>query len=659
MSNSPLVSYTKISPNKTKRAYRNSSSTGKISKITIHHMAGCISVESCGSWFAQSSAKCSSNYGIDSTGKIALYVPEDYRSWCSSNGDNDNIAVTIEVANSKSGGNWPVSDKALAACIDLCVDICKRNGIARLNYTGTKAGNLTRHDMFCNKVCPGPYLGGKFPYIVQQVNNRLANGGEITALTEKPTLSYEDDNYYVSKAQELLMKLGYDLGVSKPTGYFGKNTLAAVKKFQADNGIEQTGNIGKKTWAALFLKTMDISASTEKPDIRYNDENVYVFKCQGLLMELGYSIGVSAPTGYFGNNTLSAVKKFQIENQLEADGVVGKLTWAAIFAAVEAKQKEKEQAATEAPLETSEFPLWLDGGEATTTTVTPIVEEEPAKPVQTGPTKCTAEQAVEAMKYWLGYYEKASSSYASTRAKSAFEKNKGSANYTYPGYLCGVQGQPWCAATVSTAIYEACGSNKALAKEVMYGVWPYVSCNQVWDASGSKCYWSYYQRWTLGKGERKTYYPKAGDIIIFTDDKKTRSHTGMVYACDDTYVYTIEGNSGNMCRKRSYVLTSSYIFGWVRPNYATSTTTTPTTVTKTEQYGKEVEDLVHVLSKGTAGAEVKTLQILLNGKNKAGLTVDGDFGPYTEAAGENYQGVKGLTKTGIVDAQTWKKLLTE
>lgn len=638
MSNSALVSYTKISPHKTKRAYRSASSTGKISKITIHHMAGCISVESCGSWFAQSSAKCSSNYGIDSTGKIALYVPEDYRSWCSSNADNDNIAITIEIANSKSGDPWPVSDKALASCINLCVDICQRNGIAQLNYTGTKSGNLTRHDMFCNKVCPGPYLGGKFPYIVEQVNKRLLNGDEITALTDKPTLAYDDDNAYVSKAQELLMKLGYDLGVSKPTGYFGKNTLAAVKKFQADNGIEQTGNVGKKTWAALFLKTMDISADTDKPELNRGDENEYVFKCQGLLMGLGYSIGVSAPTGYFGDNTLSAVKKFQSANNLEVDGIVGPKTWAALFSDNAVKYVA------------------------------------PAATTAQASGKCTASQAVEAMKYWIGYYEKASSSYATSRDKTAFEKNKGSNNYTYAGYLCGVQGQAWCAAQVSTALYEACGNSKTVAKELMCGVWPYVSCNQLWDASGSECYWSYYQRNTLGKGKRGTYLPRAGDIIIFTDDLTTRSHTGMVYDCDGTYVYTIEGNSGNMCRKRSYLLTSNYIYGWVRPPYAEEKTATveepvasdtEPVVSNTEPIVKELygelcctDPELHLLSKGVAGPEVKTVQRIID-KYGIELEDDGDFGVETEKAVKEIQKKLGLEQSGKVDKKTWQAILTK
>lgn len=277
--------------------------------------------------------------------------------------------------------------------------------------------------------------------------------------------------------------------------------------------------------------------------------------------------------------------------------------------------------------------------------------------------KCTASQAVAAMTYWVGYYEKASSSYASSRAKSSFTKNKGSGNYTYAGYLCGVQGQAWCAAQVSTAIYEACGSKSADAKSIMYGVWPYVNCAQVWDAApSSKKFWSYYQRFTLGKGSRTNYKPKAGDIIVFTDNKVSRSHTGMVYAVDSTYVYTIEGNSGNMCRKRSYLLTSSYIYGWIRPNYAessSSSSSSSSTATKVEQYGsvccKDPE--LHILSKGTAGPEVWLLQTLLTARKYDCGNIDGDFGTKTETALIAFQKAVGLSGDGKCGKLTWPLLL--
>lgn len=167
MSNSPLVSYTKISPNS------NNPRNNTIKKITIHHMAGNLSVETCGNVFASTSRQASSNYGVGSDGRIGMYVEEANRSWCSSSKENDHQAVTIEVANDGGAPDWHVSDKALAATIDLCVDICQRNGIAQLNYTGDKNGNLTEHNYFAATACPGPYLKSKLPYIASEVNKRL------------------------------------------------------------------------------------------------------------------------------------------------------------------------------------------------------------------------------------------------------------------------------------------------------------------------------------------------------------------------------------------------------------------------------------------------------------------------------------------------------
>lgn len=179
MSNSPLVNYTKISPNS------NNPRNHAIDKITIHHMAGNLSVETCGNVFASPSRQASSNYGVGTDGRIGLYVEEKNRSWCSSNAANDNRAVTIEVANDGGAPDWHVSDKALAATIDLCVDICQRNGIAQLNYTGDKNGNLTEHNYFAATACPGPYLKSKLSYIASEVNKRLKK-------TETPSTSEEE-----------------------------------------------------------------------------------------------------------------------------------------------------------------------------------------------------------------------------------------------------------------------------------------------------------------------------------------------------------------------------------------------------------------------------------------------------------------------------------
>lgn len=173
-SNSPLISYTKLSPNHS--GQRNHD----IDTISIHCMAGNLTVEVCGSVFAPASRKASSNYGIGSDGRIGLYVEEKNRSWCTSSASNDNRAITIEVANDSGSPLWHVSDKALESLINLCVDICKRNSIKQLKFENSKAligviekQNMTVHKWFANKACPGNYLLEKHPYIVSEVNKKL------------------------------------------------------------------------------------------------------------------------------------------------------------------------------------------------------------------------------------------------------------------------------------------------------------------------------------------------------------------------------------------------------------------------------------------------------------------------------------------------------
>ena len=184
MSNSKLVSYTKLSPN------YSVINNKKNKKITIHHMAGNLTVETCGNVFASSSRQASSNYGIGTDGRIALYVEEHHRAWTSSNAENDNQAVTIEVANDEIGGNWHVSDKAMESLINLCVDICKRNGIDKLVWTGDKNGNLTCHYMFKATSCPGAYLKSKMAWIAAEVNKRLSGNTTTSSNTNNSKKLY-------------------------------------------------------------------------------------------------------------------------------------------------------------------------------------------------------------------------------------------------------------------------------------------------------------------------------------------------------------------------------------------------------------------------------------------------------------------------------------
>lgn len=179
MSNSPLVNYTALSPHHSGKRRHD------IDTISIHCMAGNLSVEHCGAMFADPGRKASSNYGVGSDGRIALYVNEADRSWCTGSASNDNRAVTIEVANNGDAPNWPVSDAAYVSLIDLLVDICQRNDIKELRWKGDKTligqvdqQNMTVHRWFAAKACPGNWLYDRHGQIAAEVNARLNQGRE-------------------------------------------------------------------------------------------------------------------------------------------------------------------------------------------------------------------------------------------------------------------------------------------------------------------------------------------------------------------------------------------------------------------------------------------------------------------------------------------------
>lgn len=254
MSNSKLVDYVKISPNS------NNPRGNKIKKITIHHVAGDLSIEKIGDIFASKSRKASANYGIGTDGRVGMYVEEKNRAWTSGNRDNDHQAITIEVANDKIGGNWHVSDKALDKLIELCIDICKRNGIKELNYTGDKKGNLTRHNMFQATTCPGPYLQSKFPYIANEVNKALKPKPK-----PQPKSKIAVDGYWGPETTKALQKAlgtvqdGYLSNQSKNsitstlTGgvEFGKGGSMVIKTLQKKIGAKVDGYLGPETTRKL------------------------------------------------------------------------------------------------------------------------------------------------------------------------------------------------------------------------------------------------------------------------------------------------------------------------------------------------------------------------------------------------------------------------
>ena len=248
MSNSSLVNYTKLTNNKgiwNDNGTYWGDRTGPISKITVHHMAANASIESVGEQFANPSRGGSSNYGIGTDGRIALYVEEKYRAWTSGSVQNDGIAVTIEVANDGGKPNWHVSDKAFNSLIKLCADICKRNGIKKLIWTGDASGNLTTHDMFQATTCPGPYLKSRLGELADEVN-KILNGQNKVENTVKTnpykeptrTIQYYTTGEDVKWIQWSLKNCGYSVSID---GSFGPDSLNKTKQFQKDRGLTANG----------------------------------------------------------------------------------------------------------------------------------------------------------------------------------------------------------------------------------------------------------------------------------------------------------------------------------------------------------------------------------------------------------------------------------
>ena len=187
MSNSSLVNYKILSPNHSGKR------THAIDRITPHCIVGQLTAKSIAGCFPKGrDASC--NYGIGTNGDIALIVDEGNRSWCSSSGANDQRAVTIECA-SDMKEPYTMNDKVYSTLIELCIDICKRNGKNKLIWIPDKNKALayvpksnemllTVHRWFAAKSCPGNWLYSKLGDLATKVTSKLNDG--TTKPSNKP-----------------------------------------------------------------------------------------------------------------------------------------------------------------------------------------------------------------------------------------------------------------------------------------------------------------------------------------------------------------------------------------------------------------------------------------------------------------------------------------
>ena len=225
-SNSSLVTHTKLSSKYNPR-------NGNIEGITIHHNAGVATVPALLNYAYNTDRSMSFNYCINDS-DVGLCVEEKNRAWTSSNRDNDHRCVTIEVCNSSTGGDWPISDKSMETLIKLCADICKRNDIKKLYFDGTTKGTLTRHEMFAATNCPGPYIKNHTQYICDEVN-KLINGNEQTP--EPPVVE--------EKKYEVVVPLkGYYTAADAVSGKNPKRTVE-VGSYYIYNETSEAVNVTK------------------------------------------------------------------------------------------------------------------------------------------------------------------------------------------------------------------------------------------------------------------------------------------------------------------------------------------------------------------------------------------------------------------------------
>lgn len=239
MSNSGLVVYTKLSPN------HSGQRTHSIYRITPHCVVGQLSCESICGCFTSPEREASCNYGIGTDGRISLCVEEKNRSWCSSSNANDQRAVTIECSSDKTAP-YAMTDAVYAALIDLCTDICKRNGKSKLLWFGDKNKTLayepkademiiTVHRWFANKSCPGDWLYNRLGDLAAKVTSRLGGGSQQPSgtLYRVQTGAYKQK----ANADAQLAKVkaaGFDTYMVQAGGYYKIQVGAYSKKANAD-----------------------------------------------------------------------------------------------------------------------------------------------------------------------------------------------------------------------------------------------------------------------------------------------------------------------------------------------------------------------------------------------------------------------------------------
>lgn len=286
----------------------------KICKFTPHMMAGILSAKACAvNIFQNPTRRASANYCIGNEGDLVCNVEEENRAWTSSSRTNDFQAITVEVSNCEYKGQWRISDKAWNTLVNLAVDVCRRYNF-RLVYNGTPSGSLTRHNMFANTDCPGPYLQSRF-YELQDTVNAILDGKEPPAPAPRP--EPEPIQGIIAQIQSTLNS-NYGLNIAVDN-IFGKQTKKAlVTALQTELNKQYNKNLKVDGIFGPLTKEACVS-------VRKGARGNITWILQALLYCRSYN--PNGVDGIFGNGTKIAVEHYQHDKGLTQDGVAGRNTF--------------------------------------------------------------------------------------------------------------------------------------------------------------------------------------------------------------------------------------------------------------------------------------------------------------------------------------------
>lgn len=528
---------------------------------------GQCSVEVLGEVFYPASRQASCQYGIGPDGRVGMYCEEKNRSWCSSSRDNDQRAVTIECA-SDTTEPYTMNSTVYAKLVELCTDICQRNGKKKLLWLADKDKTLnynpkademvlTVHRWFANKSCPGNWLYARLGDLAEKVTANLSKTQQTTI--QQSTAQQNTTNSATAQSDEqtiwnfLMDKLGNAYGVAGLMGNLYAES--ALKPTNLQNTYEKS--LGMTD--AQYTAAVDNGSygNFVRDSAGYGLAQWTYWSRKQNLLNYAQSVGKS-----IGNLTM----------QLE-------FLWKELqsYSSVLTTLKNATSVLEASNIVLFKYETPANQGESVQKTrcsygqtyYDKYAGKKPASTTTESSSAASAAKVIAVAVAEIGYHEKASN--ASLDDKPA---NSGFANYTkyardfdqkYPNWYNGKKnGFAWCDMFVDWCFLTAFGYEKALK----------LLC-QPEKSAGAGC--TYSMRYYKNKGQFHTNSPKPGDQIFFGDSPDSSSHTGIVEKVDASKVYTIKGNSSDQVIRRSYALNNAKILGYGRPAYDAQTTTTAAT----------------------------------------------------------------------------------